>query len=73
MEIIYKDRRKVNFEMVEIGDVFSYNGAMYMSTQEVSVIETGGVANAINLADGECTYFDENDAVIPVKAQLVIS
>lgn len=73
MEIVYKDKRKVNFEMVAIGDVFSYNGDVYMSTQEVSAIGTGDVSNAVNLANGEAAYFDENDAVIPVKAQLVIS
>lgn len=73
MEIVYKDKRKVNFEMVAIGDVFSYNGDLYMSTQEVSVVGTGDVSNAVNLANGEAAYFDENDAVIPVKAQLVIS
>lgn len=73
MEIIYKDKRKVNFEMVAIGDVFSYNGDLYMSTQEVSVVGTGDVSNAVNLANGEAAYFDENDAVISVKAQLVIS
>lgn len=73
MEIIYKDKRKVNFEMVAIGDVFSYNGDVYMSTQEVSVVGTGDVSNAVNLANGEAAYFDENDAVIPVKGQLVIS
>ena len=73
MKIIYKDMRKVNFEMVAIGDVFSYNGAIYMSTREASFTGTGEAYNAINLADGECNYFDAYDAVIPVKAQLVIS
>lgn len=73
MEIIYKDKKKVSFEMVAIGDVFSYNGDLYMSTQEVTSTSTGEVSNAVNLANGEAAYFDENDAVIPVKAQLVIS
>ena len=73
MEIIYKDKRKVNFEMVAIGDVFSYDGSLYMSTQEATSISTGELYNAVNLADGESTYFDENAVVFPVKAQLVIS
>lgn len=73
MEIVYKDKRKVAFDMVAIGDVFSYNGDLYMSTHEVSAIGTGDVSNAVNLANGEAACFDENDAVIPVKAQLVIS
>lgn len=73
MEIIYKDKRKVYFEMVAIGDVFSYNGSLYMSTQEAAPTSTGELCNAVNLADGESTYFDEDAVVIPVKAQLVIS
>lgn len=73
MEIVYTDKKKVSFEMVAIGDVFYYNGDLYMSTQEVASTSTGEVSNAVNLANGEAAYFDENDAVIPVKAQLVIS
>lgn len=73
MEIIYKDKKKVAFEMVAIGNVFSWSGELYMSIQEVTSTSTGEVSNAVNLANGEAAYFDENDAVIPVKAQLVIS
>lgn len=73
MEIVYKDKKKVSFEMVAIGDVFSWSGKLYMSIQEVTSTSTGEVSNAVNLANGESAYFDENDAVIPVKAQLVIS
>lgn len=73
MEIIYKDKKKVAFEMVAIGDVFYWSGELYMSIQEVASTSTGEVFNAVNLANGEAAYFDENDAVIPVKAQLVIS
>lgn len=73
MEIIYKDMRKVNFEMVAIGDVFSYDDAIYMRTLEVASTYTGELYNAVNLADGENTYFEDNDEVVLVKAQLVIS
>ena len=73
MEIIYKDKKKVAFEMVAIGDVFSWNGILYMAIPEGTSTSTGGVSNAVNLDNGEAAYFDENDAVIPVKAQLVIS
>lgn len=73
MEIIYKNKKKVAFEKIAIGDVFSWNGALYMSTREASLTGTGEVYNAINLADGECTYFDAYDEVVLVKAQLIIS
>lgn len=73
MDIVYKNKNKDTYNMVAIGDVFSYNGDLYMSTQEVTSTSTGEVSNAVNLANGEAAYFDENDAVIPVKAQLVVS
>lgn len=73
MEIIYKDRRKVNFEMVAIGDVFSYDDAIYMRTQEATSTHTGELYNAVHMIDGESTYFDDNEIVIQVKAQLIIS
>ena len=73
MEIICKNKRNIPFKMVAIGDLFSYNGAIYMSMREASFTGTGEVYNAINLADSECTYFDANDEVFLVKAQLVIS
>ena len=71
MEIVYK--KKNTFKMVRIGDVFSWNDSVYMSTQEVTSTSTGEVFNAICMADGECTYFDDNAIVTPVKAQLIIS
>lgn len=73
MEIIYKDKRKVYFEMVAIGDVFSYNGSLYMSTQEAASTSTGELCNAVSMRDGETSYFEARDEVALVKAQLVIS
>ena len=73
MDIVYKNKNKDTYNMVAIGDVFSWSGELYMSIQEVTSTSTGEVSNAVNLANGEAAYFDENDAVIPVKAQLVIS
>lgn len=73
MEIIYKDKKKVDFGTVAIGSVFSWNGAIYMRTREASLTGTGEVYNAINLANGECTYFEVYDEVAFMKAQLVIS
>lgn len=73
MEIIYKNKKKVAFEMVALGEVFSWDGTLYMATQESTSTSTGELFNAVNLADGESTYFDEDAVVLPVKAQLVIS
>lgn len=71
MEIIYK--KAVTYKMIPIGDVFFWNGGLYMSIQEVTSKSTGELFNAISMRDGDGVYFYANDEVVPVKAQLVIS
>ena len=73
MEIVYKNKKKVAFEKIAIGEVFSWDGALYIATQESTSTSTGEIFNAVNLADGESTYFEDSDEVLLVKAQLVIS
>ena len=73
MEIIYKNKRNIPFEMVAIGEVFSWNGALYMATREGTSTSTGELFNAVSMKNGDVTYFDANDEVVLVKAQLVIS
>lgn len=72
MEIIYKNKRKVSFDMIALGEVFSWDGALYMATQEATSTSTGELFNAVDLADGESAYFDKDAIVLPVKAQFVI-
>lgn len=73
MEIIYKNKKMVAYKMIPIGEVFSFRGTLYMSTQEVVSASTGELYNAVNMSIGGGTYFDDNEEVTPVKAQLVIS
>lgn len=73
MEIIYKNKRDIPFKMIAIGEVFSWDDALYMATHEATSTSTGELYNAVNLADGESTCFDDDEVVFPVKAQLVIS
>ena len=73
MEIIYKNKRNIPFKMVAIGEVFSWNDVLYMATREATSTSTGEVFNAVSMKDGEITYFEANDEVVLVKAQLVIS
>ena len=73
MEIIYKNKRNIPFEMVAIGEVFSWNGSLYMATREGTSTSTGELFNAVSMKNGDVTYFDANDEVVLVKAQLVIS
>ena len=73
MEIVYKNKKKVAFKMVALGEVFSWNGILYMATREGVSTSTGELFNAVSMRDGESSYFEANDEVVPVKAQLVIS
>ena len=73
MEIIYKNRSNIPFKMVAIGEVFSWNGILYMATREGTSTSTGELFNAISMKNGEIIYFDSNAEVFLVKAQLVIS
>lgn len=73
MEIVYKNKRNIPFKMVAIGEVFSWNGTLYMATHEATSTSTGEVFNAVRMKDGEIAYFEANDEIVLVKAQLVIS
>lgn len=73
MEIIYKNKKMVVYKMIPIGEVFSFRGTLYMSTQEVVSASTGELYNAVNMSIGGGDYFDDNEEVTPVKAQLVVS
>lgn len=73
MEIIYKNKKKVAFKFIAIGEVFFWKGIIYMATHEATSTSTGELFNAVSMKDGEITYFEANDEVVLVKAQLVIS
>ena len=73
MEIIYKNKKTVAYKIVPIGEVFSCRGTLYLSTQELVSASTGELYNAVNMSIGGGAYFDDNEEVTPVKAQLVIS
>ena len=73
MEIVYKNKKKVAFKMVALGEVFSWNGILYMTTREGVSTSTGELFNAVSMRDGDISYFEASDEVVPVKVQLVIS
>lgn len=73
MKIIYKNKKKVTFKFIAIGEVFSWNNILYMAIREGTSTSTGEIFNAVSMKDGEITYFEANDEVVLVKAQLVIS
>ena len=73
MEIIYKNKKKVAFKFITIGEVFSWNSILYMAIPEATSTSTGELFNAVSMKNGESSYFEANDEVVLVKAQLVIS
>ena len=73
MDIVYKNKNKDTYNMVAIGDVFSYSGALYMRTQEITSVDTEEVYNAINLKFGGFTFFNDNDEVTKKEAQIIVS
>lgn len=73
MEIIYKNKKKVAFKFIAIGEVFSWGDELYMATREATSTSTGELFNAVSMEDGDTCYFEASDEVVLVKAQLVIS
>ena len=73
MEIVYKDKKKVAFKKIAIGEVFSWNSILYMATRDAISTSTGELFNAVSMKDGDFSYFEDSDEVVLMKAQLVIS
>lgn len=73
MEIAYKKKEEIAFRLVVVGDVFSQDDIFFMRTQDFLSKATELSYNAVNLNNGGFFYFDDNDEVHPVDAQLVIS
>lgn len=73
MDIVYKNKNKDTYNMVAIGDVFSYSGALYMRTQEITSVDTEEVYNAVNLKFGGFAFFNDNDEVTKKDAQIIVS
>lgn len=63
--------KEVEFCSVPNGDVFIYGDVYYLAIDDLED-SRGNEKNAIDLDDGEATYFDSTDMVVWVKATLVI-
>lgn len=72
MNIVYKKQCEA-YKLLTLGDVFSWAGIMYMKTQNFLSESGGELYNAVNLSLGKGAYFNDNDEVTLVKAQLVVS
>ena len=72
MNIVYKKEQEA-YKFLTLGDVFSWYDTMYMKTQTFLSESGGELYNAVNLSLGKGAYFNDNDEVTLVKAQLVVS
>ena len=72
MNIVYKKQCEA-YNLLTLGDVFSWAGIMYMKTQNFLSESGEELYNAVNLSLGKGAFFNDNDEVTLVKAQLVVS
>lgn len=71
MKINYNHSKK--FEDLKRGDVFAYNNYIWMAIQIMSTDDIDdGAINAVCLSDGESTYFNQDDIVFLLDAELII-
>ena len=62
---------EVKFCDVPNGEVFMEDDVYYLAIEEI-IDDWGDCKNAVNLTDGEVTYFDCDKMVILVKATLTV-
>ena len=72
--MIIEDRRKektIIFGDIEIGDVFEYDGELFMKVEKVTI--GSRTCNSVCLNCGEFTYFSGNEEVSePLNVKMVI-
>lgn len=67
------DTRKKNntlFELVEIGEVFSWESTLYMRTRLCTLNDL--FCNAVNIEDGSFASFENSDLVEKLDVELTI-
>lgn len=73
MKIKNKRIEKVRFDSIEEGEVFTVQGSeIYMKTESTYCNDNGDYENAVNLANGTFSYFDNDCYITVVKCELVI-
>lgn len=69
----FNDMRKkssITFELVEPGEVFCWEGKLWMRTRPCKVGDT--LCNTVNIADGMLVYFANSDRVEKLDTVLII-
>lgn len=73
MKVVDK-RKTVAFENLKIGEVFKYNGNVYMKTEELYDDEQSEIlANAASLDEGNLESFGDMWEVIPLPRAVLIT
>ena len=63
-------RKNIPFELVKVGEVFSWEGEVCMRT---NLCRVGNIlCNAVNIADGILAVFEDSDLVEKLNAELTI-
>ena len=62
---------RVPFSDITLGECFTDEGN-YLIRMENSFTEVNVRVNAVNLNTGETYFYNENDMVIPVNAELIV-
>lgn len=71
MKIVWNQPASKLFRELSVGDVFSYNGILYMAIPYIIDEKEGGY-NAVNLEKGSVIYFYQQDAVTPRNCEIVV-
>lgn len=66
MEIRKTELKKILFSELKPGDVFDWNGIIYMVTESIKT-SLSHYYNCVDLRNGEFTHFENKDEVIKVK------
>lgn len=72
MTIIRNDKKDIDFGTLENGDIFKDRENIFMVFEEIEG-KNGSIYNAIDLENGDLTFFYADEEVIPLKAELVVS
>ena len=65
-----REKNNIAFEFVEPGEVFCWEGRLWMRTRPCKVGDT--LCNTVNIADGMLVYFKNSDRVEKLNAELTI-
>lgn len=65
-----RKKRDIPFELVERGEVFCWEGKLWMRTGLCKVGDT--LCNTVNIADGMLVYFADSDCVEELDTELII-